>query len=234
MEDVIKEINLFDPVTELGEAESERHYNGVHAPFARRLFRSAPDVLRYTPHKVLGRRDLRGSFTQRPDVWRLVIMHFSGEDYLDAGIGERVMLDHWNCLQEIRSYRVRETLLHDGLNGQTSCTKHLIAVPRGLDVLDEPASITELTRLFAASFGARRLVHNSVEFLRGTEDRGRRLTDRLLDDAPFSTFIELSFDQAEWAEEFLADPRVEQLLGTGVAAGSVAYELREEPGMDRR
>ena len=62
------------PVDELGPEESERHYLAVHVPQSRYMYRQLPSVQRYTPHRVLAKRDLNTTFLERPDRWRFVIM----------------------------------------------------------------------------------------------------------------------------------------------------------------
>src|ERR1700742_4093059 len=76
---MVKEVNFFLPVDELGPEESERHYLAVHVPQSRYMYRQLPSVQRYTPHRVLAKRDLNTTFLERPDRWRFVIMHHSGE-----------------------------------------------------------------------------------------------------------------------------------------------------------
>jgi hypothetical protein len=232
---VIKEINLFHHARGLGLAESERHYSEIHKVMARRMFRASPGVRRYAPARLLGRRDLVKGFGQRPDLWRYVLMQYSEDEYfLGPEVIERIWIDHRNCLEGIRNYRLEETVLHDGLTGQTSCTKFVLLVPAAIGGTFDEEWKVRLSEAFAAAFGSRLLVFNRVLGSQGTEDEGRVITADFSERTDLAAILELDFDNLEWGREFLADPRVEDLLALERADGTVAYQAEEDPGIDRR
>jgi hypothetical protein len=232
---MVKEINFFRWAAALGPEESERHYSEIHKVMARRMFRGAPAVHRYSPVRLVGRRDLTKAFGQRPDLWRYVLMQYAEEEYfLGPEVIERIWIDHRNCLEGIRNYRLEEEVLHDGLNGQTACTKFVLLVPVAIgDVIDSEWK-SRLTESFAAAFGSRLLVFNRVLGSQGTEDEGRVITDDFSAETDLAAILELDFDNEEWGQEFLADPVVEDLLRLERADGTVAYQAEEDPGIDRR
>jgi hypothetical protein len=232
---MVKEINFFRPSRERGLEESERHYSEIHKVMARRMFREAPGVIRYIPARLLGRRDLVKGFGERPDLWRYVLMEYSEEEYfLGPEVIERIWLDHRNCLEGIRNYRLEEEVLHDGLRGQTACAKFVLLVPTDLGpVLDEGWK-AELNAAFAAAFGSRLLVFDRVLGSQATEDEGRVITADFSEATDLAAILELDFDNEEWGREFLADPAVEHLLRLERADGTIAYRAEEDPGIDRR
>ncbi len=232
---VIKEINFFQWATALGPEESERHYSEIHKVMARRMFRAAPAVHRYSPVRLVGRRDLTKAFGQRPDLWRYVLMQYSEDEYfLAPEVIERIWIDHRNCLQGIRNYRLDEEVLHDGLRGQTSCTKFVLLVPATAHGEIDDGWKSGLTESFAAVFGSRLLVFNRVLGSQGTEDEGRVISEDFNEETDLTAILELDFDNEEWGKEFFADPRVEELLWLERAGGTVAYQAEEDPGVDRR
>lgn len=232
---MVKEINFFLPVDELGQAESERHYLAVHVPQSRYMYRGLPSVQRYTPHRVVAKRDLNKTFHERPDRWRFVIMHHSGEqNYLRPEVIERIWIDHGNCLEHITNYQLREEVLHDARSGQTALTKYVLVVPTTAQITVDDAWKQSLTAAFGTAFGARLLVFNAVTGSLRTKDRGRVITGELDAETDASALLELYFDNEDWGQEFLADSRVEALLALELAGGTAAYQVREEPGCDHR
>jgi hypothetical protein len=232
---VVKEINFFQWAAALGPEESERHYSEIHKVMARRMFREAPAVHRYSPVRLVGRRDLTKGFGQRPDLWRYVLMQYSEDEYfLGPEAIERIWIDHRNCLEGIRNYRLEEEVLHDGLRGQTACTKFVLLVPAAIGDVIDPSWKRRLTESFAAAFGSRLLVLDRVLGSQGTEDEGRVITDDFSEETDLAAILELDFDNEEWGQEFLAEPTVEDLLGLERADGTVAYQAEEDPGIDRR
>jgi hypothetical protein len=232
---VIKEINFFQWAAALGPEESERHYSEVHKVMARRMFRDSPAVHRYSPVRLVGRRDLTKAFGQRPDLWRYVLMQYSEDEYfLAPEMVERIWIDHRNCLEGIRNYRLEEEVLHDGLSGQTACTKFVLLVPAPIGGVIDAAWKQRLAASFAAAFGSRLLVFNRVLGSQGTEDEGRVITESFSGETDLAAILELDFDNEEWGQEFLATPEVEELLALERADGTVAYQAAEDPGIDRR
>jgi hypothetical protein len=232
---VVKEINFFRWAAAVGPLESERHYSEVHKVMARRMFREAPAVHRYAPARLVGRRDLTKGFEQRPDLWRYVLMQYSEDEYfLGPETIERIWIDHRNCLEGIRNYRLAEEVLHDGLTGQTSCAKFVLLVPTAVGGAIDEGWKRGLAAAFAAAFGSRLLVFDRVLGSQRTEDEGRVITEDFDEDTDLAAIVELDFDNEEWGREFLADPAVEDLLALERAGGTVAYQAEEDPGIDRR
>jgi hypothetical protein len=156
---------------------------------------------------------------------------------------ERITQDHRVFLRELRGFSVDEELLVDRLGGQTSLVKYQFEYDRPPG---EPADVgaarlrEQLDRLVPVAeeaFGLRLLVANHVRFETGSEpvdEPGQRGTGERLSETSRQAFLELYFDQPQWAEEwFRRDDVRSVLVGEGWALAH-GVKVAEECGLDRR
>lgn len=127
-----KTFATFAPLAALPVEESDRHYRLVHTPFARRFLREMDQVVSYHTARATAELDLGGGWQQRPRAFRYIAMRFLPGRTLELSdeLHERLVQDHRSCLRDLRSFRVREQVLHDRLSGQVGLSKHVIELGR--------------------------------------------------------------------------------------------------------
>jgi hypothetical protein len=249
-------MSSFNPVVSLGLDECERHYSTVHTRWARHLLRDRPHVVSYHIDRASAAYDVRGGFGQRPDSWRWVILRLAPGQRLGLSGAEQdqVVEDHRNCLRDLRSFAVDERVVVDELRGQTALVKYLFDVERTGDgpagsaggdrtrsVTDDRLRLSALADSLAehagsGDHGLRLLLADTVTREQATEpvdEPGQRPVGRVLEDSTKIGFLELYFDQQEWAEDFFGQPAVRALLRPGFARVR-GYRVEEACGFDHR
>lgn len=215
-----KVIGRFDPTPSRTPEECERHYTQVHVRMAQDLLRPMPSLLSYYTDRAVAQADVNGAWNQRPRAWRFVVLRFTPGETLafTAEQNEMVAQDHVNCLYQLRSCEVEETVLLDGVDGQLALAKFMIEADRapGVDAETAWQAFTQLADRVRSevdgAFGLRCLLLNRVLNEVDCEPldvEGQRPVG-LLDDTTRVGYIEVYFDHARWGEEALG----------GLAAGS--------------
>ena len=239
-----KTISHFLPVSTRSRGECDRHYMEVHTRFARRFLREMDDVVAYHVGLATAEYDLSGDWRQEPRAFRFIVMRTTGGPLrLPPELGEVIAQDHRNFLRELRQFSVEEQVLVDELRGQTALVTYLFEFDRA--GTDDPAEarrrldagMARLRDEAAHAFGLRLLVVNRVLDERATEpidEPGQRPLPRLLPETTKQAFVELWFDQQEWAEEWFRRPAVRAVLQDRAWALARGYRIDESCGLDRR
>jgi hypothetical protein len=240
-----KTFSTFAPLAALPVEESDRHYREVHAPFARRFLREMDQVVSYHTARATAELDLGGGWRQRPRAFRYIAMRFLPGRSLELPeeLHERIVQDHRSCLRDLRSFRVREQVLHDRLRGQTGLSKHVIELERrpgvpaeeGERYLDKQLAV--LAEQAETAFGLRQVLVDHVFGEAETEpvdEPGQRPLRRLLPATTAQAFVEVYADHADWAEEWLARPEVRAVVQDPWWGVARCYRVAEECGLDRR
>lgn len=244
-ERLAKTMSEFQPLAASTRAEADRYYREVHSRFARGFLRAMESVRSYHTGLAVAPYDVAGGWAAPPRAFRYVVLRY------DPGTGlpwtpelrERITQDHRVFLRELRGFAVDEEVLVDRLRGQTALVKYQFAYDRATGEPVELAATrwrSQLDRLVELSgdvFGLRLLLADRV--LHETrsdpvDEPGQRSTGERLPDTLRHGFLELYFDQAEWAGEWFARDDVRAALlgeGWGRACG---VRVVEECGLDRR
>jgi hypothetical protein len=241
----VKTISQFLPLAAATREECDRYYREVHTRFARSFLRRMAHVRSYHIGLAVSAYDVAGGWRAPPRTFRYVTLRLAPGTTLamPAELRERITQDHRLFLRELRGFAVREEIVVDQLRGQTSLVKYQFEYDR------EPGETVEvgqrrlreqldrLTVLADDAFGLRRLVADHVRHETRSDpidEPGQRGTGERLPSTNRQGFVELWFDQAEWAEEWLGrdDVRV-ALLGEGWALAH-GVRVEEECGFDRR
>jgi len=240
-----KTISQFMPLAASTRAECDRYYREVHTRFARRFLREMPHVRSYHIGLAESGYDIAGGWAAPPPTFRYVVLRFDHGTGLAPGaaLRERIAQDHRVFLRELRGFAVEEEVLVDRLNGQTSLVKYQFEYDRPPG---EPADIgaqrlrgqlARVTELADDPLGLRLLLADRVLFETASEpidEPGQRSTGERVVDTERQGFLELYFDQPEWAEEWFSREDVRSaLLGEGwqLVRG---VKIVEECGLDRR
>ncbi|MGI5159141.1 hypothetical protein [Microbispora sp. CA-102843] len=240
-----KTISHFLPASTVTAEEADRYYLRVHTRFARHFLREKSQVISYHINQATAEYDLLGGWERRPQAFRYVVLRYlpgRGLDYTDD-LRETVVADHRLFLRELRPFRVREEVLLDRLTGQTALEKYLFEFDRadGVDVaaarehLD--GCLAVLAEEASSAFGIRQILVNHVIGEQATapvDEPGQRPLPRILPSTSCQAFLELYFDQREWAEEFFARPVVRAVLQDRFWAAAHGYRVEEQCGLDRR
>jgi len=240
-----KTISQFQPLAASTPAECDRYYRDVHTRFARRFLRAMPNVRSYHVGLAESSYDVAGGWAAPPVTFRYVVLRFDPGTGLSVSpqLRERITEDHRVFLRELRGFSVQEEVLFDRLQGQTSLVKYQFEYDRrpgepadaGATRLEE--QLDRLAALADEAFGLRLLVVDHVLFETGSEpvdEPGQRGTGERLAQTARQAFVELYFDQPEWAEEWFVREEVRSALlgeGWGLARG---VRIAEECGLDRR
>lgn len=240
-----KTISEFQPLAASTRAEADRYYREVHSRFARGFLREMASVRSYHTGLAVASYDVAGGWAAPPRAFRYVVLRYDPGTELPwtPELRERITQDHRVFLRELRGFAVDEEVLLDRLSGQTALVKYQFEHDR---VPGEPveagaarwrSQLDRLAELAGDAFGLRLLLADHV--LHETrsdpvDEPGQRSTGVPLPDTPRQGFVELYFDQAEWAGEWFAREDVRAaLLGEGWGrAGGV--RVVEECGLDRR
>jgi hypothetical protein len=209
-----KHFSRFDATPSRSPEECERHYTTVHVRMAQEALRPMPSFLSYHTNRAVAQADITGGWKQRPRAWRFVVLRFKPGETLafSPAQNEMVAQDHVNCLYRLRSCDAEETVLFDGIRGQTALAKFMLEADRPASVDPEQAwgSFTELAdRVRSAmdgAFGARALflnrVLNEVE-CEPIDVEGQRPIG-ILDETTRVGYLEAYFDHRRWGEEALS------------------------------
>jgi hypothetical protein len=240
-----KSIAQFLPLAASSREECDRYYRDVHTRFARSFLREMEHVLSYHIGLAQAAYDVNGRWCASPRTFRYVTLRFAPGSALEMSpeLRETISQDHRVFLRELRGFAVEEEVLVDRLNGQTSLVKYVFEYDRhqGEDVDVGSARLSEqlqlLLPLAGEAFGLRLLLVDHVRsegVSEALDEPGQRSTGERLRTSTRQAFVELYFDQQEWAEQWFARADVRKaLLGQGWGA---AYGVRveEECGLDRR
>lgn len=239
-----KNISHFLPVSTVPPEECDRHYTDVHSRFARGFMRAADDVVSYHINRAVAEYDLVGDWRQRPRAFRFIVLRTKdGPLRLPPHLAAVVAEDHRAFLRELRSFPVEEVTVLDELRGQTSLVKYLFELDRhpDTDPADARRTLDAQTAALAEqanhALGLRLLVANHALGERETapiDEPGQRPLATLLPQTTKQGFLELWFDQREWAEEWFRRPAVRELLQDPAWALCRGYRVEEECGIDRR
>lgn len=240
-----KSISQFLPLAASTREECDRHYRQVHTRYARSFLREMDHVRSYHVGLAEAAYDLNCRWCAKPETFRYVTLRFDPGTTLQMGpeLREAITQDHRMFLRELRGFAVEEEVLVDRLYGQTSLVKYLFEYDRppdeevGVGAARLAEQLRELVPLTGEAFGLRLLLADHVvsEGLSAAVDEpGQRPTGVQLDQSSRQAFLELYFDQQQWAEEWFVRPDVRRaLLGGGWGAARGA-RIREECGLDRR
>ncbi|WP_433496594.1 hypothetical protein ACQP1K_16470 [Sphaerimonospora sp. CA-214678] len=240
-----KTISHFLPASAVTPEEADRYYRRVHSRFARRFLREKSQVISYHVNRATAEYDLLGGWERRPRAFRYVVLRYlpgRGLEYSDD-LRETVVADHRLFLRELRPFRVREEVLLDRLAGQTALEKYLFEFDRADGV--DPAAAREhldgglntLAEEASSAFGIRQILVDHViaeQMTAPVDEPGQRPLPRTLPSTSRQAFLEVYFDQREWAEEFFARPSVRAVLQDRFWAAAHGYRVEEQCGLDRR
>jgi hypothetical protein len=240
-----KTVSHFLPLSTVPADEADRHYTEVHTRFARGFLRELEQVVSYHTARAVAGYDAAGGWALRPRAFRYIVMRFLPGRSLELPdrLREQIVEDHRNFLRELRPFRVREEVVLDRLSGQTALEKYVFELDRPDDVSSEAAAAHLRTRLAAlvdeasAACGIRQILADHVEAEQATEpvdEPGQRSLPRMLPATSRQAFLELYFDQREWAEEWFARPGVRRVLQDPYWKPVRGYRVRERCGLDRR
>jgi hypothetical protein len=244
-EPLAKTISHFQPLAASTRAACDRYYREVHTRFARGFLRRMPNVRSYHVGLAEAGFDVAGGWAAPPWTFRYVVLRFDPGSGLDLApeLRERITEDHRIFLRELRGFSVEEEVLVDRLHGQTALVKYQFEYdrrpgePAEAGVARLRAQLDRLRPLAVDAFGLRLLVVDHVRFETNSEpmdEPGQRSTGERLPETSRQAFVELYFDQAEWAEEwFHRDDVRAALLGEGWGR-SYGVRIAEECGLDRR
>jgi len=244
-ETLAKTISQFQPLAASTRAECDRYYRQVHTRFARGFLREMAHVRSYHVGLAESSYDVAGGWGAPPRTFRYVVLRFDPGAGLamSPGLRERIAHDHRVFLRELRGFAVEEEVLVDRLRGQTSLVKYQFEYDRrpgeppaaGVARLRE--QLDRLVPLTEEAFGLRLLLADHVLFETGSgpiDEPGQRGTGERLGETSRQAFVELYFDQPEWAEEwFRRDDVRSALLGDGWGLTN-GVKVDEECGLDRR
>jgi hypothetical protein len=244
-EPLVKTISQFQPLAASTRAECDRYYREVHTRFARGFLREMPHVRSYHVGLAEAAYDVAGGWAAPPRTFRYITLRFDPGTTLEMGpdLRERIVEDHRVFLRELRAFSVDEEVLVDRLHGQTSLVKYQFEYDRrpGEPAATGAARLSEqldrLVPLADEAFGLRLLLADHVRFETGSEpvdEPGQRGTGERLAETSRQAFLELYFDQPEWAGEwFRRDDVRAALVGEcwGLTSG---VRVAEECGLDRR
>jgi hypothetical protein len=240
-----KTISQFQPLAASTRDECDRYYREVHTRFARGFLREMPHVCSYHVGLALSSYDVAGGWAAPPQTFRYIVLRFDPGTTLvmTPELRERITEDHRVFLRELRGFSVEEEVLADRMSGQTSLVKYQFEYDRQPG---EPADqgdkrlrtqLDRLTELAEEAFGLRLLLADHVQFETRSEpvdEPGQRGTGERLPETQRQAFVELYFDQPEWAEEWFRREDVRAaLLGDGWAR-THGVRIDEECGLDRR
>lgn len=240
-----KTISQFLPLAASTPQECDSYYREVHTRFARGFLRAMPHVLSYHVGLAEAAYDVAGGWRAPARTFRYITLRFEPGTSLamPPDLRERITQDHRVFLRELRGFVVDEEVLVDRLQGQTSLVKYQFEYNRPVG---EPTDVgerrlrgqlEEVCALADDAFGLRLLLADHVSHEMGSEpvdEPGQRSTGERLAETPRQGFVELYFDQAEWAEEWFGRDDVRRaLLGDGWALAH-GVRVQEECGLDRR
>jgi hypothetical protein len=179
--------------------QCERHYLGVHSPWAVETFRGMDEVVGYHANLVVAQWDIRGGFRQSPDLWRYATMRYDREMEFGPGVAAMLAEDHQNFLCDLRRFDVSESLVVD-LGGQAlSTVKHLVVLDRPDDLGREEALdavervVAGLAEVFVEAYGARRMSVDRVLVERENlpmREEGQLPTGRRLEDTARLAYVD--------------------------------------------
>ncbi|MFD7407818.1 hypothetical protein ACFV7R_35335 [Streptomyces sp. NPDC059866] len=240
-----KTVSHFLPLSTVTADEADRHYLAVHTRFARHFLREMDQVVSYHIARAVAEYDLAGGWEQRPRAFRFIVMRFlpgRGLELPDR-LRELVVEDHRNFLRDLRPFRVREEVVLDRMSGQTALEKYVFELDRP-DGADPGSAAEHLREQMAvlegeasAAFGIRQILVDHVEAEGVTapvDEPGQRLLPETLSETSRQAFVELYFDQREWAEDWFARPGVRAVLQDPYWKPVRGYRVEERCGLDRR
>lgn len=240
-----KTISTFQPLAASDRAECDRYYQDVHTRFARHFLWEMDHVVSYHIGRADAGYDLNGDWLARPRGFRYVTIRCRPGTALVMGPELRATIteDHRVFLRELRGFAVEEEVLIDRLTAQTTTVKYLFEYDRTESEHAEAAAarLAEQTSRLAAladeAFGLRLLLVDHVvseSISESVDEPGQRSTGELLPSSLRHAFVELYFDQREWADKWFARRDVRSAL-TGAGWGLVqGARVHEECGLDRR
>ncbi|MGX4694851.1 hypothetical protein [Streptomyces sp. JNUCC 63] len=240
-----KTVSHFLPLPTVTADEADQHYLQVHTRFARHFLREMEQVVSYHINRAVAEYDLVGGWAQRPHAFRFIVMRFLPGRGLELPeqLRELIVQDHRNFLCDLRPFRVREEVVLDRLNGQTALEKYVFELdrPDGADPEEASAHLRERMAVLAEeasrAFGIRQILVDHVESEGATEpvdEPGQRTLPGTLPATSRQAFVELYFDQREWAEDWFARPAVRGVLQDRYWQPIRGYRVKELCGLDRR
>ena len=239
-----KSIIQFLPLAGQSRRAADRYYRDVHTRFSRGQMRTMPHVLSYHTNRADAEYDLTAGWRQRPRAFRFAILRFTLGHGLEfpPEVRAQIIEDHRLFLRELRDFAVEEQAVVDRLGGQTGLVKYLFEFERPEEApLAEGEStlstlVHSMAREAADAFGLRRVLVDRVRseaVAEAIDEPGQRLTDRTLPQTTKQAFLELWFDNHEWAEEWFARPVVRAVLRDPWWAVARGYRVTEECQLDR-
>lgn len=240
-----KTVSHFLPLSTVTAEDADRHYLRVHTRFARNLLRGMDHVVSYHTDRAVAEYDLNGGWAQRPHAFRFVVLRLLPGRGLEfpPEVRELIVEDHRRFLRELRPFRVREEVVLDRLSGQTALEKYVFELDRPDGVGPEAARrylderVAELVGEAAHAFGIRQVVVDHVESEGATapvDEPGQRTLPGTLPETSRQAFVEIWFDQREWAEEWFARSAVRAVLQDRYWSAARGYRVEERCGIDRR
>ena len=240
-----KTISQFLPLGASDPEECDRYYREVHTRYARGFLREMEHVRSYHIGRAEAAYDLNGAWHSRPQVFRYVTLRFTPGHGLamPPGLRRTIAEDHRVFLRELRGFVIEEEVVIDRLRGQTSLAKYVFEFDRSPGEVAEVGAarlaeqVGRLAALAGEAFGLRQLLVDNVVaemFSEAIDEPGQRPTSERLPQTLRQGFVELYFDQREWAEDWFARSDVRAAL-QGEGWGRVhGVRVHEECGLDRR
>ena len=240
-----KSVTQFWPLAAADLETCDRYYREVHARFARRTLRAMSHVRSYHTARAVAAYDLNAGWAAPPETFRYVTLRFDPGRTLgfEPAVREQVSQDHRRFLRGLRPFAVEEEVLLDRLTGQTSLVKYVFEYDRPREERRSVAAdrlaaqLGELTLLAGEAFGLRLLLADHVVAegeVAPLDEPGQAPTGRSLAHTGRQAFLELHFDQREWAEEWFAAGEVRAALAGSGWARVHGVRVEEECGLDRR
>jgi len=229
-------------------AAAESHYVGVHVPLSRRFLMLDPAQVAYSTLRVCGQLDIAGGWNHPPSAWRFIIFLEDPSAPAAEWTEERVRLrrllwdDNPLVIGESIRCEVDEEALVDRRSGQTSFAKAVLEFDRRPEISPTEAEaelrrrVTTLAERGAMADGLRGMTVNWArrQRLQRLRDDGEyHLTD-WAPEGPKIAYLELLFDNADWAIQFLGCDEVVDAVFSPTYAAAGAYLVDERCEFDRR
>ena len=227
---------------------AESHYVRVHVPLSRRFLMLDRAQVAYSTLRVRRQLDIAGGWNHPPAAWRFIIFLEDPSAPAAEWTEERVRLrrllwdDNPFVIGESIRCEVHEEALVDRRSGQTSFAKAMLEFDRRPEISPTEAE-TELRRRVktlaqrgAMADGLRGMTVNWArrqQLQRLRDDGEYDLTD-WASEGPKIAYLELLFDNADWATQFLACDELVDAVFSPTFAAAGAYLVDERCEFDRR
>jgi hypothetical protein len=229
-------------------AAAESHYVGVHVPLSRRFLMLDPAQVAYSTLRVRKQLDIAGGWNHPPAAWRFITFledpSAPAAEWTDERVRLRRLLWDDNPLVIGESIRceVREETLVDRRSGQTSFAKAVLEFDRRPEISPTEAEaelrgrVKTLVQHGATADGLRGMTVSWArrQQLQRLRDDGEYDFSDWAAEGPKIAYLELLFDNADWATELLGCDEVVDTVFSPTFAAAGAYLVDERCEFDRR